>query len=71
METNNASTITISVASVYHNAALYPYMPRAIFDALEAAFLAGGSSAEVPAALYDGFVKALPAGIRDKVLPNQ
>lgn len=40
-------TIKISVARYYGNAALYGFMPRAMFASLEAAFLAGSPVAVV------------------------
>lgn len=59
---------TISVAW-YHNAALYRFMPRAMFDALEAAFLVGNETTEVPEALYDEFINALPSELCRDILP--
>lgn len=56
--------VTVRVAPVYHNADLYRAMPRPVFDALEAAFLGGRETAELPAPLYDEFANALPPYLR-------
>ena len=42
----------IKVSTFYNCQALYPYMPRAIFDALEAAWLDGRELASVPAEAF-------------------
>lgn len=42
----------LDVNTFYHCRPLYIYMPQAIFDALEAAFLAGLPSAKVSAEDY-------------------
>jgi hypothetical protein len=54
-------TMLIKVEDFYHERDLYGYMPRGVFDALEAAWHAGQSVAEVPAALYNEFKNDTPA----------
>ena len=43
----------IEVAKYYNNPAYFPYMPEPIFNALEAAFIAGEETTEVPKAEYE------------------
>lgn len=42
--------VSVLVADYYGHSELYAFMPRAMFDALEAAFLSGSASASVSAA---------------------
>lgn len=53
----------IDVNTFYHCQALYPYMPRSIFDALEAAWLAGKKLADVPEADYKLMKDNAPADV--------
>ena len=53
----------IDVNTFYHCQALYPYMPRPLFDALEAAFLAGQERAEVSAADFVKMKEEAPADV--------
>lgn len=46
----------IPVTPYYSNAKYYLAMPRPVFDALEAAYLAGADSAEVSPELYAAFI---------------
>lgn len=41
-------TIKIKITEYYDNPQYYPYMPEAVFNALERAFLEGKDMAEVP-----------------------
>ena len=50
--------IEIQVKEYYFNGALFPYMPRSMFDALEAAYLQGRPVAAVPAESFREFQKA-------------
>ena len=40
----------IEIAKYYNNPAYYAFMPESVFNALEAAFIAGEEKAEVPTA---------------------
>ncbi len=51
----------IDVNTFYHCRPLYRYMPRSVFDALEAAFLDGRLTAEVPADDFEQMRKEAPA----------
>lgn len=53
----------IDVNAFYHCQALYLYMPRPLFDALEAAFLAGQTRAEVSEADFISMKQKAPAGV--------
>lgn len=53
----------IDVTTFYHCQRLYSYMPRPVFDALEAAFLAGQERAEVSAADYAKMKEEAPAEV--------
>ena len=53
----------IDVNTFYHCRALYPYMPRPLFDALEAAFLAGQARAEVSEADFISMKQKAPAEV--------
>lgn len=53
----------IDVNTFYHCQALYPYMPRPLFDALEAAWLAGQSRAVVSEADYNYMKQKAPADV--------
>ena len=50
--------IEIPVKEYYFTSALFPYMPRPMFDALEAAYLEGRPVASVPAESFREFKKA-------------
>lgn len=54
-------TILINLDPYYSNRAYYPYIPASIFDALEAAYLEGRESAEIPEADYSVLVSNLKA----------
>lgn len=54
-------TISINVDSYYANRDYYPYIPAAVFDALEAAYLQGSESAIVPEAAYNEMLSNLKA----------
>ena len=54
-------TISINVDSYYPNRAYYPYIPAVVFDALEAAYLEGSESADVPEAAYNEMLSNLKA----------
>lgn len=43
----------IEVAKYYNNPAYFPYMPESVFNALEAAFIAGEETAVVPKADFE------------------
>ena len=53
----------IDVNTFYQCRALYPYMPRPLFDALEAAFLAGQARAEVSEADFISMKQKAPAEV--------
>lgn len=53
----------IEVNTFYHCRPLYKYMPRSIYDALEAAFLDGRAWVEVPAEDYYKMKSEAPAEI--------
>ncbi len=50
--------IEIPVKEYYFSGALFPFMPRPMFDALEAAYLEGRPVASVPAESFREFKKA-------------
>lgn len=52
-------TTTINVDKYYLDRSLYGVMPRDVFDALEAAFLAGEETAAVPTASYNAMLYAM------------
>lgn len=54
-------TVSINLEPYYTNRAYYPYLPAAVFDALEAAYLEGRESAEIPEADYSVLVSNLKA----------
>lgn len=54
-------TILINLDPFYSNRAYYPYIPKVIFDALEAAYLEGCEQAEVPEAEYRVMMSNLKA----------
>jgi len=54
-------TITINVDTFYSNRAFYPYIPANVFDALEAAYLEGRESAEIPEGSYLSMMSDLKA----------
>lgn len=45
--------IIINVDRFYSNRVLYPFIPALIFDALEAAYLSGDGTTEVPEGEYN------------------
>ena len=49
----NMETIEITVLDYYNRPGYYPFMPKEIFDILEAAFLEDKVSVEVPKMLFD------------------
>ncbi len=51
--------ISINLEPYYTNRAYYPYIPAAVFDALEAAYLEGRDVAEVPEAEYTALLENL------------
>ncbi|MBD5421182.1 MAG: hypothetical protein HDR47_08125 [Bacteroides sp.] len=53
----------IDVNTFYHCQPLYKYMPRPLFDALEAAFLAGQERAVVSAADFETMKEEAPADV--------
>lgn len=53
----------IDVNTFYHCQALYQYMPRPLFDALEAAWLAGRSRAVVSEADFYSMKQKAPADV--------
>lgn len=53
----------IDVNTFYHCQALYPYMPRPLFDALEAAFLAGQARAVVSETDFISMKQKAPADV--------
>ena len=53
----------IDVNTFYHCQPLYIYMPRPLFDALEAAWLAGCSCAEVSEADFNSMKQKAPAEV--------
>lgn len=52
------SKVTISVPKFYGDSSYYDVMPRPVFDALEAAFIEGRETAEVPAEDYNTMLSA-------------
>ncbi len=60
--------ISINLEPYYTNRAYYPYIPAAVFDALEAAYLEGRDAAEVPEAEYNAFCNNLKSS---KLCPGQ
>lgn len=50
-------TLKIKVSDYYNAPSYYSVMPRAIFDALEAAYLNAQEFAEVDKALFDTMIK--------------
>lgn len=54
-------TISINLEPFYTNRAYYPYLPAAVFDALEAAYLEGKATALVPEAEYNVMLSNLKA----------
>lgn len=51
-------TINIEVSEYYNNPKYYPYMPEAVFNSLEEAFLAGRETAEVPETEFNTMLSA-------------
>ncbi len=51
--------VTIELEPYYTNRAYYPYIPAAVFDALEAAYLEGAESAEIPEEEYNELITNL------------
>lgn len=49
----------IKVDTFYANRAYYPFIPPAVFDALEGAYLEGRAVVAVPVAAYDNMVTQL------------
>jgi hypothetical protein len=52
-------TIEIKLSEYYNNPQYYPYMPEAVFNALEAAFLDGKDTAQVLEGDFSGMVAAM------------
>ncbi len=52
-------TIEIKVSDYYDKPKFYAYMPEEIFNALEAAFIAGGKTAIVPRFAFELMLKNL------------
>lgn len=55
--------MVIDVNTFYHCRALYIYMPRPVFDALEAAYLEGHSSIEIGDEDYSRMKQLAPAEV--------
>lgn len=53
--------ISINVDSFYPVRSYYPYIPAVVFDALEAAYLEGSETANVPEAEYNEMLSNLKA----------
>lgn len=49
-------TIEIAIAEFYNKVQFFPFMPEVIFNALEAAFLEGKETAEVPKAEFESML---------------
>lgn len=52
-------TIEITIAEYYNNPQYYPVMPEVVFNALEAAFLEGKETAEVPKVEFESMLLAI------------
>lgn len=52
-------TIEIALAEYYNKPNYYPVMPEVIFNALEAAFLEGKVTAEVPKVEFENMLLAI------------
>ena len=59
---------TIHVDTFYANRAYYPFIPRVVFDALEAAYLEGKGTADVSEADYSAMMSNLKAA---RLCPGQ
>lgn len=51
--------IEVKISEYYNNPQYYPYMPETVFNALEAAFLDGKETAEVPEGDFNGMLAAM------------
>lgn len=51
--------VEVNVDKFYSNRALYPFIPEAVFDALEAAYLSGNECARIPEGEYNTMMSNL------------
>lgn len=51
--------VEVNVDKFYSNRALYPFIPEAVFDALEAAYLSGNERARIPEGEYNTMMSNL------------
>ena len=77
--------VEVNVDKFYSNRALYPFIPEAVFDALEAAYLSGNECARIPEGEYNTMMSNLkranlrldiivlysPSGIRAHSFPDK